>query len=111
MTASRATAAPQGHNAAQPYKGLAKAGRASGGPRIASEALLIELGYRGIIVPMGVTHHRQPCPECPPVNPRISRNGNPSNGNHENPLDVRIISDTEASVMCHRCGTTERIAA
>lgn len=63
--------------------------------------IIIELGYHGVHVPRGQTYHRQPCPHCSPWRQKSD----------EPCLVARIISDTEADVICHHCGLSERIAA
>lgn len=75
--------------------------------------IIIELGFRGIHIPIGVDKARVPCPHCcQDLTPRIGRSGNVQHGAREKPLRVRIISDTEADLICHQCKTgVERVKA
>jgi hypothetical protein len=63
--------------------------------------IMVELGYHGIFPAPGATYHRQPCPTCSPWRAKSD----------EPCLVVRIISATQADVICHHCLHQERITA
>jgi hypothetical protein len=63
--------------------------------------IMVELGYHGIFPQPAATYHRQPCPTCSPWREKSD----------EPCLVVRIISATQADVICHHCLHQERITA
>jgi hypothetical protein len=63
--------------------------------------ILPELGYHGIFPKPGATYHRQPCLKCSPWRTKSD----------EPCLVVKIISATQADVICHHCLHQERITA
>ena len=63
--------------------------------------ITVERGYHGIFPKPGAIYHRQPCPNCSPWR---AKSDDPC-------LVVRIISATQADVICHHCLHQERITA
>lgn len=55
--------------------------------------IVIELGYRGIVIPQHATHARTTCPDC-------SRERRKA---HKRCMVVNVLSDTTAEVICHHC--------
>lgn len=63
--------------------------------------IIRELQWHGIGIPPGADYHRQPCPKCSPYRVKST----------EPCLVTRIISATQAEVICHHCDHQERIEA
>jgi hypothetical protein len=63
--------------------------------------IIIELGYRGLIIPAHHTRARTTCPQCSATRRKSA----------EPCLRVQIISDTRASLNCKHCPYRERINA
>ena len=63
--------------------------------------IIIELGFRGIIIPPGKTRTRVTCPDCEGERRKP----------HRRTLCVRINSDTEAETICRYCHTPGMIYA
>lgn len=63
--------------------------------------IIIELGYRGIIMAPRQTYARTPCPWCSPERTKAK----------EPCRVVRVLTDTRARTYCHHCGDEEEIEA
>ena len=65
--------------------------------------IIIELGFRGVIIPQDAITARVICPECSPTRHK----------QHRRTLRVLLISDTEADLRCMfpDCSHQERVNA